>query len=49
VKRTPLEQYGTPCARAGSTRSTCATGDRLLDVHVSDGTGDLLLASAKGG
>jgi DNA gyrase subunit A len=47
VKRTPLDQYA--ALRTGGVNAiNLQTGDRLLDVVVSDGTGDLLLATRKG-
>jgi DNA gyrase subunit A len=47
VKRTPLDQY--LGLRAGGVNAVnLQTGDRLLDVQVSDGTGDLVLATRKG-
>lgn len=47
VKRTRLEQYGS--ARAGGIIAiNLRKGDRLLDVHISDGTADVVLASRQG-
>ena len=47
VKRTSLEQFGTPRA-GGVIAINLKEGDRLLDVHFSDGNGDLLLVSRDG-
>jgi DNA gyrase subunit A len=47
VKRTALDQFGTQ--RSGGINAiNLKPGDRLLDVHVSDGSGDLLLVSRDG-
>jgi DNA gyrase subunit A len=47
VKRTPLDQYAG--LRAGGANAiNLQTGDRLLDVLVTDGSADLLLATRKG-
>lgn len=47
VKRTALDQFGTQRA-GGVTAINLKKGDRLLDVHPSDGIADLLLASSSG-
>ncbi|MEX2571129.1 MAG: DNA gyrase subunit A [Gemmatimonadota bacterium] len=47
VKRTRLDQFGTQ--RAGGVNAiNLRSDDRLLDVHVSDGSADLLLVSREG-
>jgi len=47
VKRTALEQFGVP--RAGGVNAiNLREGDRLLDVHPSDGSSDILLVSSGG-
>ena len=47
VKRTPLEQFSSQRA-GGITAITLKKGDHLLDVHVSTGAEDLVLASRTG-
>jgi DNA gyrase subunit A len=47
IKRTPLDQY-LGLRAGGANAVNLQTGDRLLDVQVSDGTSDLVLASRKG-
>jgi DNA gyrase subunit A len=47
IKRTSIDQFGTQ--RAGGVNAVgLRSGDRLLDVHPSDGQGDLLLVSRQG-
>ncbi len=47
VKRTPLAQFGSQ--RVGGVNAiNLRKGDRLLDVHVSDGNADVLLVSSDG-
>jgi DNA gyrase subunit A len=47
VKRTPLSQYGSQ--RSGGVHAIALReGDRVLDVQVSDGNGDLVLVSRNG-
>jgi len=47
VKRTPLDQY-LGLRAGGANAINLQTGDRLLDVQLSDGTGELVIATRKG-
>jgi DNA gyrase subunit A len=47
VKRTSLDQYGRP-REGGIEAVVVKPGDRLVDVQVTDGTGDVVLATSAG-
>jgi DNA gyrase subunit A len=47
IKRTPLDQF-TGLRAGGAVAMTLQTGDRLVDVLVSDGTADIILGTRRG-
>ena len=47
VKRTSLDQYGRP-REGGIEAVSVKPGDRLVDVQMTDGTGDVVLATSAG-
>jgi DNA gyrase subunit A len=47
VKRTPLDQYGRP-REGGIEAVSVKAGDRVVEVQVTDGTGDVVLATSAG-